>query len=268
VGTFEKVSAVSGGAGGVYTAEVDPLWTIAGRPNGGYLLAIMARAALAADESSEGADHPHPLSASALYVTSPEVGPAVITVEPLRRGRTASQLRARLSQAGQVRVEALFTLGRLAGSDEAPRFDQAPPVDVAPPEECRLSLVEAGRSGMRIEILGQVEQYLDRRSLRDPAFTGDLRGWLGFPDDAPFDPVSLLYAVDAFPPSTIQLGDTGWVPTLELTAYIRANPAPGRLRIRQRARVLTGGIVDQVCEVWDSRDRVVAQAAQIAAVRL
>jgi hypothetical protein len=52
-----------------------------------------------------------------------------------------------------------------------------------------------------------------------------------------------------------------------LTAYIRAVPASGRLRIRQQAGAVVGGIVNQVCEVWDSRDRIVAQATQIAAVR-
>lgn len=265
VASFEKVSAVSGGEGGAYTAEIDPLWTIGGRPNGGYLLAIMARAALAADDEGDN-PHPHPLSASAVFITSPEVGPAQVTVEPLRRGRSASQVRARLSQDGRIRVEALFTLGQLTGAE--PDFDRSPPVDVSAPEECRLGLVDAGRGGLRLEILGQVEQRLDRRSLHDPAFAGDLRGWLNFPDDTPFDPLSLLYAVDAFPPSTLQMAGPGWVPTLELTAYIRAIPAPGRLRIRQRAQVLAGGLVDQVCEVWDSRGRVVAQATQLAAVRL
>jgi hypothetical protein len=265
VASFEKVSAVSGGEGGVYLADIDPLWTIGGRPNGGYLMAIMARAALAADDEGEIA-HPHPLSASALFVSSPEVGPARVTVEPLRRGRSASQARVRLSQDGQVRVEGLFTLGLLNGA--SPSFNTTPAVDVSPPEECRLGLAEAGRSGLRVEILTQVEQRLDRRSLHDPAFAGDLRGWLNFPDDTPFDPVSLLYAVDAFPPSTLQMAGPGWVPTLELTAYIRAIPAPGRLRIQQRAGVLAGGLVDQVCHVWDSRDRLVAQATQLAAVRL
>jgi hypothetical protein len=265
VPSFEKVTAVSGGDGGIYTAEIDPLWTIAGRPNGGYLMAIMARAAIASDAGDDAA-HPHPLSASALFVSSPESGPAQIALETLRRGRTASQLRARLSQDGRVRVETLITLGRLG--DEPESFNSTTVPDVAPLDQCRLGLAEAGRSGVRMEILSQVEEHLDRRSLHDPAFAGDVRGWLALLDDEPFDPVSLLYAVDALPPATIQLGSTAWVPTLELTAYLRAVPAPGRLRIRQRAGMLAGGIVDQVCEVWDSRGRLVAQATQIAAVRL
>jgi hypothetical protein len=263
VTSFEKMTAVSG-SGSSYTADLDPLWTVGGRPNGGYLLAMMARAAIAADD---GGHHPHPLSASALYVSSPSVGPAELVVEPLRRGRTASQLRVRLNQEGTVRVEALFTLGEL---DEGapPLFASVAPVDVAPPEECRLGLADPPGGGVQVLMLSQVEQRIDRRSLRNPEFTGDLRGWLNFPDDTPFDPVSLLYACDSFPPATIQLGSVGWVPTLELTAYIRAVPAPGRLRIRQRARIVSSGVVDQICQVWDSRDRLVAQATQLAAVRL
>jgi hypothetical protein len=80
--------------------------------------------------------------------------------------------------------------------------------------------------------------------------------------------VSLLYVADSMPPATFTLGSVGWVPTLELTVYVRAVPAPGPVRIRQRARLLGGDLVDQVCEVWDARDRVVAQATQLAAVRM
>ena len=47
---------------------------------------------------------------------------------------------------------------------------------------------------------------------------------------------SLLFAVDAFPPATFDVELTGWVPTLELTAYVRALPAPGPVRVLQRAQ--------------------------------
>jgi len=90
VGTFDEATIVHGGEG-FYTADLDPMWTVGGRPHGGYLLAIMARAAIVSDAD---ATHPHPLSASAVYVSSPDVGPATVSVEVLRRGRTASQVRA------------------------------------------------------------------------------------------------------------------------------------------------------------------------------
>jgi hypothetical protein len=113
-----------------------------------------------------------------------------------------------------------------------------------------------------------VAQYLDPAAFTDGNGTGDLRGWLAVEDGSTFDATSLLYVADAFPPAPWGLGSMGWVPTLELTAYLRAIPAPGPLRMRQRARVIAGGLVDQVCEAWDGRGRVVVQATQLAAVRM
>src|SRR3954467_12159412 len=86
-----------------YSADLDPEWTVNGRPHGGYLMALMGRAAVRATP-----DHPHPLSASAVYPVSPVVGPAVVTVELLRQGRTASQVRTRLVQKDRACVETLF----------------------------------------------------------------------------------------------------------------------------------------------------------------
>ena len=57
-------------------------------------------------------------------------------------------------------------------------------------------------------------------------------------------------------------------PTLSLTAYVRARPAPGPLRIRQWAQSVDTGRVDEVCEVWDADDRLVAHATQLAAIRI
>ena len=74
--------------------------------------------------------------------------------------------------------------------------------------------------------------------------------------------------MDAFPPATFEIEPTGWVPTLELTAYVRALPAPGPVRILQKAQLIEGQRVDETCLVWDSRGRLVAQATQLAGIRL
>ncbi|WP_433609299.1 thioesterase family protein [Dactylosporangium sp. CA-139114] len=235
------------------TARLDPQWTVGGRPNGGYLLAVLARAAVTAA-------HPHPLSASAVYLAPPEPGPATIAVEPLRDGRSVSQARVRLTQGDRICVEALFTLGDLAAAGEV-RFTAAEPPEVKPRDELRRTPVEPPGAGVRITMLEQVDQRVD---LSRP---GDLRGWLSFDDGTPFDAFSLLYAVDAFPPVTFTLGGSGWTPTLELTAYVRGLPAPGPLRVRQYARMVTDGQLDQVCEVWDAAGRPVAQATQLAIYR-
>jgi acyl-CoA thioesterase len=249
------------------------MWTVGGRPHGGYLLAIMARAAIVSDAD---ATHPHPLSASAVYVSSPDVGPATVSVEVLRRGRTASQVRAQLRQEDKVRVDAQFTLGQLT-PDPEPVWTTDTMPDVAPFEECRRGSTDPRGTGMHVAMLHLVDQRLDMSSLgkhdrSDPnpyrGGSGEIRGWVAFADDTPFDPVSLLYAADSFPPATFTIGTAGWVPTLTLTAYLRGLPAPGPLRVRQRVGLLAGTLADQVCEVWDSAGRMVAQATQLDAIRM
>ena len=88
------------------------------------------------------------------------------------------------------------------------------------------------------------------------------------PGNRAFDPFSLLFAVDSFMPATFDIEMSGWVPTLELTAYVRAVPAPGPVRILQRAQLIDGQRFDEDCFVWDSTGRLVAQSMQLAGIRL
>jgi hypothetical protein len=104
---FSAVSAVTPYEPGHFSAELDPAWTIGGKPNGGYLLAVLARAA-----TSMGA-HQHATAVSAHYLHSPEPGQVLIETEILRAGRSASQIRARMAQDGQACVEALITATQL-----------------------------------------------------------------------------------------------------------------------------------------------------------
>ncbi|GGM80673.1 thioesterase family protein [Dactylosporangium sucinum] len=239
--------------------DLDPQWTVGPRPHGGYLLAVLARAA-----GSE--QHPDPLSASAVYLSPPDVGPAAVTVERLRDGRSASQVRARLTQKDRTCVEALFTLGHLTDGQREQRWVESPPPDVAPRHQLYRTPVRPPGSEVTVNMLDLVDQRVDWDGAGE--HPGDLRGWLSLPEGEDWDPISLLYAADAFPPATFSLGSTGWVPTLELTAYIRGVPAPGPLRVRQRARLLSDSLVDQVCEIWDAEGRVVVQATQLAAYRI
>ena len=74
--------------------------------------------------------------------------------------------------------------------------------------------------------------------------------------------------MDAFPPATFDIEFSGWVPTLELTVYVRALPVPGPVRILQRAQLVGAGRVDESCFVWDRSGRLVAQGTQLAGIRL
>ena len=56
---FSEVSELQPVGPGRFDAEVDPAWTIGGKPNGGYLLAMLGRAA------TWNSTHPHVIAASA-----------------------------------------------------------------------------------------------------------------------------------------------------------------------------------------------------------
>jgi hypothetical protein len=267
---FSEVSAVVAvdpAPSGVhrFEATVDPEWTIGGKPNGGYLLAILGRAAAAISP------HPHVIGASAYYLHAPDPGPVAVETELLRTGRSASQLRARMSQDGQICVEALLITARLDPAT-APYWDRGLPdpgtVDFA---DCERQIPRLP-NGATVAIMEQIDVRLEPESgsFRDGAPTGrgELRGWLGLLGGEDFDPVGLLFAVDAFPPATFDIEFSGWVPTLELTVYVRALPQPGPLQILHRAELIEAQRVDESCHVWDRRGRLVAQGRQLAGVRL
>ncbi|MDT8913386.1 thioesterase family protein [Amycolatopsis sp. PS_44_ISF1] len=263
--TFAAVSAVKQRAERAFDVDLSPSWTIGGRPNGGYLLAAIGRAA--------GVAGPHPdvLAASAHYLRSPEPGPAEVEIEPLRAGRGASQVRGRLLKDGVVCVEALLTLGTLPDEGSV-RWDGGLPDPRLTDPAGGVRIPSGASDGFTAAIFGEIDARLDPDSARaftqGPRGLGELRGWLALPGDEPFDPVSLLFAVDSFPPATFDIAPSGWVPTLELTAYLRARPAPGPVRVLHRAHLIADDRVDESCFIWDRTGRLVAQSTQLAGIRM
>jgi acyl-coenzyme A thioesterase PaaI-like protein len=254
-----------------FAAQLDPDWTVFDRPHGGYLAAVLGRAA---GMALADAGHTDPLAASMHYLASPVAGPASVLVDVLRTGRTVGQVRASLFQDGRRCVEALLTMGRLDSASTV-YWTGEQPIDLPDPAACVRGGPPPGRS--RSGFFEQVDVLLDPAAtsfLRgEPDGSGELRGWFSFADDTPPDPLSLLLVVDALPPASLTITRSGWVPTLELTVYVRAVPAPGPLRVRQRATLIehppgsSGAMMDETCDVWDSRGRLVAQATQLASIR-
>lgn len=262
---FETATAVEPDGPGQYRAQIDPQWSIAGRTNGGYLLALLGRAASAA----AGPNHPDVVAATATYLSPPPPGAVRLLVDVLRKGRGTSVLRVRLATLdGEPRVEALVTCGRL--DPEAEPFHDGVEAVILPPREDCVRL-EVDGPAFTVPIMAVLDEDLDPACLGwargRPSGAGELRGWLRLADGHDPDPVMLLLAVDALPPATFDLGLGGWVPTLQLSAWVRAVPEAGPLAVRQRARLVEAGLVDETCDVWDSRGRLVATGHQLAGVR-
>jgi len=247
----------------VFDADLQPAWRIEQKLNGGYLLAVLARAA----GEVAGADHPHPVTATATYIAPPDVGPARVLVQELRRGRTAAQLRTRLVQDGAPRAEALLTFGRLDGEVW---WDDVVPPALAPEDRC--VLIPATSPERSVPLLDVVHERLDPARLGwaagRPSGHGEQRGWLRLADGRDPDPLALLLLVDALPPASFDLGLGGWVPTLSLTVHVRAVPTPGPVRARLRARLVAGDRVDELCDLWDDAGRLVATGHQLAGLRV
>lgn len=256
-----------------FDIDVDAGFTVGPKPNGGYLLAIAGRAA-AESLRATGSTHQHVLAATATYIGAPDPGPATVAAEILRAGRSASQVRAVLSQAGRPCVDATLTLGTLPTvEDDAsnPTWSSVVPFEVAPRNECMRLPASPPGGQFTVAIMDRSDVRLDPSTLGwavgQPTGRGELKGWISFADDRPIDPLALLFFLDALPPATFDISRSGWVPTLALTTYLRAVPAPGPLRVRMYAQQIGAGRVDEVCELWDSADRLVGHATQLAAIR-
>jgi hypothetical protein len=254
----------------VFEADVDGLWTVGDKPNGGYLLALLGRGARTVARAHGGAAW-EVQSSVVTYLRPPELAPATVRTVLLRQGRSASHVRATLCQGDSDLVEAVFVLSDLP-ADTGARYDAVAPLRAPDPDRC-VRLRSESPERVRVGFLDAVELRLDPTALpfgESPPPVGtpaELRGWSRFADGRDPDALSLLFSTDAIPPATLMIGSSGWVPTLQMSTYVRSHPAPGWLGIRIAASVVTEGTVEETCVVWDSRGQVVAQASQLARLR-
>ncbi|MFF3291503.1 thioesterase family protein [Streptomyces sp. NPDC003023] len=263
---FDRDTAITPRGAGVYDAELSAGWTIIHAVNGGYLLALLGRAL------GDALPHPDPFSVSAHYLTASRPGPAVIRTETVRTGRTLSTGQASLFQYEDdgtevERIRVLATYGDLDSLPDDVRTAAEPPL--IPPYEHCLGPADGpapipGSSAITERLDIKLDPATVGWAIGAPSGKGEMRGWFGLADGRDADPLSLLLTVDALPPTSFELGLTGWTPTVELTAHIRCRPAPGPLRVSITTRNLAGGFLEEDADVWDSAGRLVAQSRQLA----
>jgi len=274
----DAIAVTPSGTSGTWDASVSPTFSVGGRTNGGYLLALAAQAAIAQIEVDGGA-HVEPLAVAGTFVASAPAGPVHVDVEPLREGRGSSVLRARVrGVGGEPYLEASLTCGRLPRAGAAHHHDTVPPPSMPPREACMRLPVQG--PGFEVLLMSELVEEHDPATLGwtrgSPGGVGELRSWVSFDDGRPVDALSLVLAADSLPPATFELGLEGWTPTLHLSVLVRAHPEPGPLLVRQAVRVVSSGTgagsraatLDEVCDVWDSSGHLVATGHQLAATRL
>ena len=248
---------------GSYRGALASGWDIGGNANGGYMLAIAARAM--ATETGRA----DPVTITAHYLSPGRAGPVTVDVRVVKQGRRFGVASAAMCAGGQPLLQVLGTFGNLDRSDAGlERIESAPP-ELPPPQECFGHRVENGAPAL----FGNVDLRLhpeDAGFARGkPSGQLRVRGWFRFGRDEPVDTLGLLLAVDSFPPTSFNANlPVAWTPTIELTTHLRARPAPGWLRASFSSRFLSGRFVEEDGEVWDSTGRLVAQSRQLALLPL
>lgn len=246
-----------------YECVVADGWDILGNANGGYLLAILGRAARSATGRNDV------VSASIHYLAPVSAGPARVRVEIVRSGRRfATAMASLVVPSGEHQREAaraLLTLGDLDTDPGGPSraFGESP--DVVAHSMC---LVDDG-GNWPVGIRSRLDCRIDPRDagIRGERRSGDaiVRGWLGFADDRPMDSLALLLACDAFPPAVFNTDlPLGWVPTMDLSFQIRARPTGGPIMCSFRTRHLANGLLEEDGELWDQSGALLALSRQLA----
>ncbi|MEV5882824.1 thioesterase family protein [Streptomyces sp. NPDC052020] len=269
---FDRDTAVTRREPGVYDIGLSAGWTIINAVNGGYLLAVLGRAL------GDALPHPDPFTVSAHYLTPSRPGPAVVRTEVVRTGRTLSTGQASLFQYDDEgreveRIRVLASYGDLDALPDDVRTAAKPPA-IPPIERCfgpddaPAAAPVPGSNAIADRLMLKLDPATLGWALGQPSGKGEMRAWFGLADGRDADPLALLLAVDALPPTAFELGLSGWVPTVELTVHVRCRPAPGPLRVSVTTRNLAGGFLEEDAEVWDSADRLVAQSRQLARARL
>ena len=235
-------------------------WSINGIPNGGYLMALTANAMQI--HSSKKAT---PI-VTANYLSRCVPGSAEFHVERISRSTQFDRMEARLSQDGNEKIRALGTFVDEKIECVLERYEATHP-EIAPRDTC-IPVPSLPRFTL-----------LDNMAIRlDPACAGwmggkltdksEIRGWIKFKEDRPYDMVSIFLIADSFPPAIYATqGLAAWVPTIELTVNVRHIPETEWLKGVFRTRFVTCGLIEEDGEVWDEEGNLVAISRQIAQYR-
>jgi acyl-CoA thioesterase len=237
-------------------------WFVGRGPNGGYIAAVVARAA----EEAAG----RPLRSLALHFAAPPaVGPLDVLVTLEREGRSYTAASVRVEQAGRLMTLALATLGELPQSGaqwDALEMPAARPLADTRPVPAEQSSVPAFMRNY------DLRWALGGRPGEDgePA-TG---GWIRTREPRALDAPLVAAMTDAWAPAAfVALGRFVAAPTLDLTIHFRrplpvAGMAPeDYVLCRFDSRLSVAGVWEENGELWSPAGELIAQSRQLALIR-
>ncbi|MEE8600886.1 thioesterase family protein [Euzebya tangerina] len=238
-----------------WVAQVHDGFDVFGIPHGGYLLALGAGAILR-DTAA-----PDIFSVTCHYLRKAEVGELRFAVSPVGGSRRFTTVTATGAQGGKTVLSLMASVGDRDGI-HGPSWSGVPPLAI-PSDQLAPGRSEHFTPPSIAESMG----------LRlDGASTGFVQGRVGaegrmrgVADSSPIDQLTALVACDLTPPAVWNaLGAKGWVPTVELTAHVRARPATGPFTIDVVSNHVSDGFVEEDALVYDGTGTLVVQSRQLA----
>lgn len=243
-----------------FSGRIAENWSVNGIPNGGYLISILAKAMLQSNEMQAT-----PII-TANFLNRCEPGAVKVLIEKMSTSRQFDRLQAELHQNGKEKIRAFGTFAKRNSDCISERYEVSAP-----------RITELGKCLSVPEIPNYtLFSQLDIRL--DPVCTGwmsgklsdssEIKGWIKFKTERPFDVLSILLFADSFPPAILSSqGMVAWVPTIEFSVNVRNLPTTKWLKCIFRTRFITCGLLEEDGEIWDQSGKLVAISRQIAQYR-
>jgi hypothetical protein len=256
---FDKATQVRAIGDGAFAARVHDGWDIAGNANGGYLLAIVSAAMCAATGRSL------PVAVSCHYLGPVNDADVVIETNVVKSGKMFATAHAAMRSGDRVIIDAIGTCGETLPSGEQSHATRGAPQIPSFAESAPRPTTSAGMPGLMRNVDVRLHPHDTGFARGEPSGDALVRGWCAFRDGRPIDALGLTLMCDAFPPAIFNLsGAPGWVPTVQLSFYLRAIPAAGPVCAEFATNQLHDGMFEEDGMLWDSRGVLVAQSRQLA----
>jgi acyl-coenzyme A thioesterase PaaI-like protein len=283
---FTDAMALAPVGDGAYDGVLNEHWTIGPKVHGGAMLALCANAART--EHSRGqerwghlppegqGDDPgenpsgavEPIAVSGNFLWAPDPGPMRVVTTVRKRGRRVSLIDVELSQGDRTAVRAAVTLGDpehhvpplLSVNPVVPLMQPEPPPGLEPigPGHPMADIVHLAHG---CDIRPSLTTFTPRTDGGPPI----IEYWVRPKGVAP-DVLFALLCGDVSAPVTFGVNRMGWAPTVQLTAYLRALPADGWLRVLCTTVQIGQDWFDEDHIVVDCEGNIVVQSRQLAMV--
>lgn len=260
---FTDPMALTPAGDGGYDGELNEHWTIGPKVHGGAMLALCVNAA-----RIEFGAAVEPIAVSGNFLWAPDPGPMRLVTAVRKRGRRVSLIDVELRQEQKVAVRAAVTLGDpehhvaplLSVNPVIPLMQPEPPPGLEPigPGHPMADIVHLARG---CDIRPSLTTFSPRTDGGPPV----IEYWVRPKGVAP-DVLFALLCGDVSAPVTFAVNRTGWAPTVQLTAYLRAVPADGWLRVLCTTVQIGQEWFDEDHIVVDCEGRIIVQSRQLAMV--